>query len=616
MSRSLRFQDWRRIEQGVLFRSLGILSKRDRRLIFAVILIQIFLGILDLVGVALIGILGTLAVSGVQSQAPGSRISEVLDILNLESSTLQMQVALLGVSAASFLIARTIFSVFFTRKILFFLSRRGAVLSAELISKLLSRSLLDIQSRTVQQTLYSVTTGVNTITLGVLATAVNLISDTSLLLIMTLGLILVDIKVALGTFIIFGGVGLLMYKLLHERARNLGLSESRISVEGNERIVEVISSYREALIRNRRSYYAEEIGALRLGLSNTTAGLAFLPNISKYIIEVTVIFGALVLAASQFALNDARHAVATLSVFIAASTRIAPAALRLQQGAIQIRGSLGSATPTLDLINELKDVEPLATNSNEQNFHHAGFESSVIFKDIEFSYPNSERLALRKVNLEIRPSSFTAIVGPSGAGKTTLVDVLLGVITPNYGEVHISGMTPAKTIEKWPGALAYVPQDVSVFSGSILENIGMGFPINLINRERVSNAIKIAQLGDFIENLPQGLLTQTGEKGSKLSGGQRQRLGIARALYTNPRLIVLDEATSALDGKTEADIADAIEQLKGEVTLIVIAHRLSTIRNADQIVYMENGEIKHIGKFDDLRIAEPNFDEQAKLMGL
>ena len=605
-----------KIKESVLLRSFKILNSRDRKLLALVVVIQVMLGLLDLIGVALVGIIGALAVSGVQSQPPGTRIAGVLEFLNLETLSLQSQVGFLGLFAALFLVCRTLVSVFFTRKILFFLSRRGAAISSELISKLLSRSLLDIQSRTAQQTLYSITTGVNTITMGVLATAVNLVSDISLLLIMMSGLFVVDAKVATCTVLLFGAVGILLYKFLHSTARDLGIAESQITISANEKIVEVISSYREAFIRNRRSYYAESIGKLRLDLSNTTAGLAFLPNISKYIVEVTVILGALLLAASQFLMNDAQKAVATLAVFMAASTRIAPAALRLQQGAIHIRGSLGSATPTLNLIKELQKTKTLPMSNNEQDFEHSGFEGIVRFDSISFRYPNADSLALTDVNFRIEPGSFTAIVGPSGAGKTTLVDVLLGVLEPSSGQVEIAGVSPLEAVASWPGAMAYVPQDVSIFNGSILENIGMGYPLEAIDLVKVENAIRVAQLESLISNLPEGLYSQTGEKGARLSGGQRQRLGIARALYTNPQLLVLDEATSSLDGKTEADITDAIENLKGEVTLIVIAHRLSTVRNADQVIYMESGAVKHIGKFEELRRLEPNFNEQAKLMGL
>jgi ABC-type multidrug transport system fused ATPase/permease subunit len=209
-----------------------------------------------------------------------------------------------------------------------------------------------------------------------------------------------------------------------------------------------------------------------------------------------------------------------------------------------------------------------------------------------------------------------AIVGTSGSGKTTLVDLLLGVLQPESGIVSISGKTPLDAITKWPGAISYVPQTVSLIEGTIRENICMGFTQNQISDELVLKAIDSASLREFISNTPAGLDTEVGEIGSKLSGGERQRIGIARALLTNPKLLILDEATSSLDGETEAEIGEAIQSIKGEVTVVMIAHRLSTVRNADIVLYLEKGQVRSLGTFDQVRESIPNFDAQAKLMGL
>jgi ABC-type multidrug transport system fused ATPase/permease subunit len=207
-------------------------------------------------------------------------------------------------------------------------------------------------------------------------------------------------------------------------------------------------------------------------------------------------------------------------------------------------------------------------------------------------------------------------VGPSGAGKTSLVDVLLGVLTQNSGSVLISGKHPLETIAKWPGAIAYVPQDVAMSAGTIKDNITLGFPDNSEDMELISSALRMAQLTNFVTALPQGLETQVGERGTKLSGGQRQRLGIARAMFTKPKLLVLDEATSALDGQTESDISTAILELKGKTTIVMIAHRLSTVRFADLVIYIDSGKISAMGTFDEVRSQVPDFEKQAQLMGL
>jgi ABC-type multidrug transport system fused ATPase/permease subunit len=187
---------------------------------------------------------------------------------------------------------------------------------------------------------------------------------------------------------------------------------------------------------------------------------------------------------------------------------------------------------------------------------------------------------------------------------------------PTQGKVLISGRKPQDSIREWSGAIAYVPQDVLIVNGTIRENVALGYPKESISAANVERAIRVSQLDEFVLSLPDGLETRVGERGAKLSGGQRQRLGIARALYSNPRLIILDEATSALDGKTEADLSAAITRLKREVTVVMIAHRLSTVRDADKILYLEQGKGLALGNFEEVREKVPEFDIQAKLMGL
>jgi ABC-type multidrug transport system fused ATPase/permease subunit len=597
-------------------RSLRLLSRRDQKKISMVVCVQIILGLLDLIGVALVGILGVLAINGIKSQQPGGRVYQVIDFLGLETFSFQSQTAIIGAIAAFVLILRTLSSVYFSRKIIFFLSRKGADISSTLISRILAQPLLDVQSRSTQETLYAVTTGVSTITLGVLATGVNLISDGSLMLVMIIGLTIVDPVVALCTFAIFGTIGIVMYKVMHVRARTLGIRESKLNIKSNQKIVEVLDSYRETIVRNRREFYSQRIGSLRKELADTMAEITFMPNVSKYVIETSVVLGALLISAVQFLMNDASQSIGTLSIFLAAGTRIAPAVLRAQQGALSIRSALGSASPTLNLIESLSHVTAKTESVESENMEYKGFEGSIELKQVYFEYPGAHEKALESINLKIRHGQTAAIVGTSGAGKTTIVDVILGVLQPDSGEVLISNQSPIDAIEKWPGAIAYVPQDVTIVQGTIRENIGLGYPTELASDARVSGCIELAQLQDFVSRLPKGLDEDAGENGSKISGGQRQRIGIARALFTNPKLIILDEATSALDGQTEADLTDAIRTLRGEVTVIMIAHRLSTVRDVDTVIYMDKGRIIKVGTFDEVRKAVPDFELQAQLMGL
>ena len=314
--------------------------------------------------------------------------------------------------------------------------------------------------------------------------------------------------------------------------------------------------------------------------------------------------------------RDATHAVATLAVFMAAGTRIAPAVLRVQQASIQMKGSLGSAGLTLDLIDRLKHFNLSESFENEIDIEHQGFEAAIKIEKVSFTYPGNSTPTISDASVNIPVGAAVALVGSSGAGKTTFADILLGLIVPDKGHITLSGLPPLAALNKWPGAAAYVPQDVVLSNGSIRENVGLGYPKDVATDAMVLNALRVAHLDNFVKGLSDGLDTQIGERGAKISGGQRQRLGIARAMFTRPHLLVLDEATSALDGETEAAISDAIHELRGSTTVVMIAHRLSTVRNADIVVYLDKGRILAQGTFEEVRVAVPDFDRQAKLMGL
>jgi ABC-type multidrug transport system fused ATPase/permease subunit len=247
---------------------------------------------------------------------------------------------------------------------------------------------------------------------------------------------------------------------------------------------------------------------------------------------------------------------------------------------------------------------------------HDGFVPEIKVNSVSLTYPARPSKAITDVTLNIRAGAFVAFVGPSGAGKTTMIDILLGVLNPDQGGVLISGLPPLSAVAKWPGAVSYVPQDTVISVGTIRENIALGYPPDAATEELVTSALKIAHLDEFVAGLPLGIDTQVGERGAKISGGQRQRLGIARAMFTKPLLLVLDEATSSLDGETEASISEAIHTLRGSTTIVVIAHRLSTVRNADLVVYLSGGKVLATGNFEEVRAAVVDFDQQAKLMGL
>ena len=496
------------------------------------------------------------------------------------------------------------------------MSNRGAELSKVLISKVLNQEMTKLRESSTQQTLYAVTTGVNLITMGVLGNVITMFVDLSLLAIIFTGLLVIDPLIAAGTILLFSGIGFAIYSLTNVRARNLGRINTELTIESSRLIVEVIDGFRENIVRGNRFYYLQRISEMRSKIANSFAEIQFMPYVGKYVIEGSLILGGLLICGLQFAVQDAKHAVATLAIFLAAGTRIAPAVLRIQQGAIQVRLNLSAAQPTMEMINELSSAMALEERGYVFSTQHEAFNPEIKIQEISLTYRGSNSPALQNIDFEVAAGSAIALVGPSGAGKTSLVDVILGVITPSKGSILISGLTPREVIRIWPGAIAYVPQDIYIAQGTIRENIMLGYTEEGVRDHDVWDALEIAHLSEFVKTLPNGINADIGERGHTLSGGQRQRLGIARAMFTKPKLLILDEATSALDGKTEDDIGNSIDKLRGNCTVVTIAHRLSTVRNADQVIYLEHGKVLAKGSMQQVRESIPSFDTQAKLMGL
>jgi ABC-type multidrug transport system fused ATPase/permease subunit len=244
------------------------------------------------------------------------------------------------------------------------------------------------------------------------------------------------------------------------------------------------------------------------------------------------------------------------------------------------------------------------------------FVPAIEFRDVSFTYPGAEKSALENVSFTAPAFSMIAIAGASGSGKSTMVDLLLGMNEPDSGSIELGGHMPRTVRVEWPGILGYVPQSVYAADRTLAENVALGFDREDIDEAQVWKALEQAQLDVLVKSWPEQLETKMGDLGSRMSGGQQQRLGLARSLYTEPSILVLDEATSALDAETEAAITSTLESLRTKMTLVVIAHRLSTVQKADQVLLLEEGSCLGSGTFTEMRNRFPQFDRQAKLLGL
>jgi ABC-type multidrug transport system fused ATPase/permease subunit len=603
--------------------SLRLLNRRDRRLLAVSTGLQMSTSFLDLAGVLLLGLVASVAVTVVQSQPPPDVVSSAFDRVGLEGLTSQEMVIYLGVAAAVVLLTKSVVSTILLRRILRFLANRQALVSARLTAELLSRPLPEIQRRSTQETAYALMGGVGQATVGLLGQAVIAITEISLLAVLGVALLFLDPLVTLGSIAFFALVGFILQRLLGSWASRLGHEAATYDITSLNAVQEAVAAYREVTVSNRRSLYVDRIQGLRWQAARVSAEFGFMGQIPKYVFETALVIGAFLLTAVLFLSRDAVAAVGTLALFLAAASRVMPSLLRLQGAALSIRGAAGGAQPTFELAEDLghpsdiggAPVMPLMIRERIAR-GHPDFRATVEVAGVSVTYPGGVRPALANVSLSIQHGESVALVGKSGAGKSTLADVILGIVTPQEGTVTVGGVTPDLAVQEWPGGISYVPQEVVLANDTVRANVALGLPREAIDDDLVWEALDRAQFAPYLQGDREGLDTHIGERGIRLSGGQRQRLGIARALFTKPSLLILDEATSALDAETEHDITATVGAIHQEVTTIIIAHRLSTVRNVDRLAYLDAGELIACASFQEMVSEVPAFRRQADLMGL
>lgn len=608
--------------------SLGLLSQRERRRLALITGAQMSTAFLDLFGVLLIGLVTALSLSTMSSAPLPVIVESAIETLGLTQKDPVTSALTLATIAGMLLILKSVLNMLLTRRTLKFLANKQAAVSGRLAAGLLSRHLLRVQQQSSQQTVYTLTQGVAFATVGILGQASIALAEISLLVVLGVGVLAISPLVTVFTIVFFVIITFAMQRALAAQAGRRGLLAASLTVQSVETVQEALRTYREAVVSQRRGLYVQRFQKLCQQTASNNARMAFVALVPKYVLEIAMVCGAGVLAVSQLLTKDLSAAVAIIAVFLAAGSRIVPAILRIQGASLAIRNAAGQAQPTYNLARELNleeansvsaeslgSIDPAAIQAHLQRGHQE-FDGSIAISSVDVSYPGTGAPALAAVSLNVPAGSSLAIVGPTGAGKSTLADLILGVLIPDSGVTLIGGFTPAEAIKNSPGAVGYVPQDVAMVNGTVRENVALGFPVEIIDDEWVWDALKRAHLGKFLRDSREGIDTLIGEHGIKLSGGQRQRLGIARALYTRPKLLVLDEATSALDAETEKAIAQTLKELEGAVTTVTIAHRLATIRHCDLVVYLEAGRVQAQGSFNEVRAVAPQFDRQAQLLGL
>ena len=598
--------------------SLSLLTKRDQKLLFLAFLVQISLSVLDLIGIGAIAAVVAIAVSVIQGSDLPAIIQTLFDFLDLNSDDPYKAVLMIGSSAAILLISKTLLSAIITRKQLQFLANRDAIASTKLLNQFLQRSIKVINEKPSQETIYALTTSVSAATVTFLGNLLIISAEGSLLLVVAILLFVADPLVALGAIILFASVGIALQKILGGFAQRIGRESNLLVVSQASSIQISISGYRELSVMHRQGFFNHRFNLARWEGSRLAAQTLFISQVTRYAFEITLVVGAFSLAALQFVFNSAVVAITTLSLFLAAATRLLPSMLRLQTGLVTMKNAMGKTALLYDLKTRIEQNpiftrnEQAANKSKIRQGHRRAFD--VKLENLTFSHSTDAGPVLQNLTLNIPAGTSMGVIGKSGAGKSTLVDILLGILQPEFGVVKINGLEPKNIRSADVGSIGYVPQDIMLISGTIEENVALGLYPNQYEIDWIWEALEAAQLSDFVKSLPDQLNTDVGERGVKLSGGQKQRIGLARAMLSQPSLLILDEATSSLDVETESEITEALTRLPHDVTKIVIAHRLATIQKLDQICILEGGKITQLGSFEELRKLDNILANQADLL--
>lgn len=591
---------------GFVHKFLYILKGKHRSLIF-IIFLSLLTSVLEVVGIGMVGPFIAVAVNpesiqenafltAVYTRLQFSHEFQFLLVLGLAISTI-----FFAKVSINFNVQKYIFDFGFTQK-------------AELAYRLMKAYLaapytfhLDRNSATL---IHKITDETDRFARGLLMPLLTSVSNA----IVICALVILLVKTSALAMAIVAGILLIAIAIVYwlkDPMKLWGKEMSQSRADIFRIINHGLGGLKETKIIGCESYFEAELHQQVKRYGKNTALVLSYSNLPRYLIEAFLITFLIIFTILFIILNkgNSAHLSSVLGIFSLASIRLLPAISNVVSSINGIRAS----TFSLDqLYSDFKDLEKFSEqqqlnfssshslkNPNKQQTK-LSFVNSISLTDVVYRYPHADRNSLEKVSLVLNKGESIGLIGKSGAGKTTLVDVILGLLTPQVGDITIDGVSIYTNLRAWQNTIAYVPQTIFLIDGTLKQNIAFGVPDLAIDEERLMSSLKAAQLSDLVKELPLGWDTKVGERGVLLSGGQRQRIGIARALYHNRDILVFDEATAALDNETENLVSEAIKSLSGIKTTIIIAHRLTTVEHCDRLYEMNRGRIVKSGKYQDV----------------
>ncbi|WP_058235193.1 ABC transporter ATP-binding protein [Devriesea agamarum] len=600
-------------------------TKRARWLLILNVIALYAVSMLDLVGVAAILPLAELAMGKNTDSGYLKLISDALG--NPERTQLTVIMAAILVAAFAF---KALFSLTVKWWSSGFIFGEQVRTSTRLMRTYLEEPYEQHRRREVPSILNSVSDATSTAYASVVNAVMAVVGEGLTILLIMILLIMTmpgPSLFAIGYFIV--SVSILQLALARAN-RSLGAQLMNSIRHQWKTSLDAVSGFREARIHGVTNRFLERYRLARVRNTQQVRRLMLLTDLPKYAMEIIFIVGIAAVLVVVVMTAHGNDTITSITLFAAASVRILPSFIRLVSSLGAIRAGEKAVCIVLD---QIEAASTPASGLGETEYPHLAAEHdhdqgqivrvaepdcpiSLGIDAVSFRYVDGSEDVLKNVSLTIPAGTSIALCGSSGSGKTTLVDNILGLLEPRSGRILANGTDIRKNLRGWYASIGYVPQDVYILNGTVAENVAFGYLGHDIDRDRVEQCLRQAHVFDAVCEMPNGIDSHLGEGGARISGGQRQRIGIARALYSNPSLLILDEATSALDNETESRITSTIESLNGELTVIIVAHRLSTVKNVDQLAFMEHGEVTSIGTFSEVRDQNPAFARLVELGSL
>lgn len=596
--------------------SLAFMTPKERSKWISLTSLRALLSFVDLVGILAIGFIATSTAVFLTS---GSDANRVLEFAGVQIPAVNAQTLPWVSAVVLFLfLAKALLSLILNKKVAFLVANIEAR-SAKVISEVsFGGNLSDARKRSREEVMFAIQVGSPAAFNGLLNLVNTLLTEATLFVVICLGFLFIDAVATLAVIVYFGIIAFVIQYFIGERMSTTSKIAAQGTVQANGAISDLLSVYRELLVLGKRYRYINKIYEARIVAAKSAASQYYLTGMPRYIIEAALLVGLSLFILGQALSGDLVKSSATIGVFLSGGFRLTAAMLPLQGALLAIKSTIPPAKTAHNILSlsraAMEDEPQDAQRFAKRITHLQAAPIGAKFEQVSFSYPDSKEPALKSVSFVIKPGAQVALMGPSGAGKSTIADLLCGVLTPTEGQVKFPDAPNSSNARMTVNRVSYVPQRPGLVSGTILDNVALAENIQEVDRDQALEALSLANLDDLVERLPNGLDTPLGKLHDGLSGGQMQRLGLARALYTKPGLLVMDEATSALDAESEAEIQKALDAMRGKVTVVVIAHRLNTIQHADKVILVEDGEVRDSGTFKELISRNPSVERVVDLM--